>query len=150
MELKILTTEKNPFLKREELIVEIKSESTPSKTDIVKELGKDEKLVSVEKVNTSFGDKKFVADILVYDDLKARQEIEVIPKKVKKKMEEERKKAEEAKKKSEEEAKKKSEEEAKKKSEEVVVAETSEDSEDGETKEGATQGVPSGQGKESE
>lgn len=105
MEGKITKQERNPFLKREEIIFEIKAESVPSASEIISELKKDETLTVVKKINTAFGKKKFLAEILVYDSKEIRNEIEVIPKKVKKKIEADRKAAEaEAKKKAKAEA----------------------------------------------
>ncbi len=95
METKIISQEKNPFLQRDEIILNIKSDSTPRIDEIKKEIGREDELVVVKRVNSNFGRKEFIADIFVYDNLGAKEKIEVIPKKVRKKMEEEKKAAEE-------------------------------------------------------
>jgi ribosomal protein S24E len=116
METKIIKQEKNPFLQREEIIVEITSESSPNGAEIISNLGYDESLTVVKKINTNFGRQTFLTEIVIYDSLEAREKIETIPKKVKKKMEAD-KKAEiaAAKKKAAAEAEAKAAEEAAKK-----------------------------------
>jgi ribosomal protein S24E len=116
MKLEIIKQEKNPFLQREEIIMNITSESSPSESEVISKLGKDEALTVVKKINTNFGRQTFLTEVVVYDNLEAREKIETIPQKVRKKMEAEKKAAEEAAKKKaaeEAEAAKKAEEEAK-------------------------------------
>jgi ribosomal protein S24E len=96
MEQKIIKQEKNPFLNREELVIEIKSDITPSFDEVKKIIGKDENLIVVKKVETNFGKKVFTADAVVYESAEAKDKIETIPKKVRKKMEEDKKAADEA------------------------------------------------------
>ena len=103
MKLEIIKQEKNPFLQREELTLEITSEAAPSASDVISELGRDEALTVIKKINTNFGRQIFIAQVVVYDNIEARKEIETIPQKVRKKMEADEKAA--AKKKAEEEAK---------------------------------------------
>lgn len=107
MESEIISQKKNPFLKREEIVIQITDKVTPSKEEVVETIGKGKDVTVVRKIYAGFGKNSFTADVLVYDSKEAKNEIEVIPKKVKKKMEEERKahEAEEAKKKAEAEAK---------------------------------------------
>jgi len=91
MESKIISQQKNPFLEREEFVIEIKSESgVPKKEEIVADLGKNPELTIVRRVNTKFGRRTFSADVIVYDNAEAKGKYLVIPKKVKKKMEAER------------------------------------------------------------
>jgi ribosomal protein S24E len=105
MELKIIKQEKNPFLKREELTLEITSQAAPSHTEVISKLGKDEALTVVKKINTNFGRQTFLTEVVVYDNIEAREEVETIPQKIKKKMEAEKKaEVEAAKKKADEEA----------------------------------------------
>ena len=87
MESKIIHQEKNPFLHREEFIIEFKSESNPSFDDIRGVLGKDDELVVVKKINSNFGKKIFIAETVVYDSKEFKEKIEASPKKVKKKSE---------------------------------------------------------------
>lgn len=105
MESKIIKQEKNPFLQREEFVLEITSEAAPSAGEVVSGLGKDEALTVVKKINTNFGQQKFLVEVVVYDNAEAKEKVEVIPQKVRKKMEAERKAEEEARKKAEAEAK---------------------------------------------
>ena len=112
METKIVKKEKNPFLSREEIVLEIESENTPTFEEIKKEIGSDENLIVVKRVNSNFGKQKFSVEAVVYDSAEAKEKIETVPQKVRKKMEAEKKAAEDAAKKAEEEAKK-AEEEAK-------------------------------------
>ena len=116
MKLEIIKQEKNPFLQREEFEIKITSESAPSATEVISELGKDETLTVVKKINTNFGRQSFLTKLVVYDNLEAKGKVETIPQKVRKKMEADKKAAEEeAKKKAaaEVEEAKKAEEEAK-------------------------------------
>jgi ribosomal protein S24E len=112
MESKIIKTTKNPFLNREEIVIEINADVTPTKQEVVQAIGKDAELTVVKKINTNFGKQNFVAEAVIYDSAENKEKVEVIPKKIRKKMEAEKKAAEEARIKAEEEAKK-AEEEAK-------------------------------------
>ena len=114
MESKIIKQEKNPFLERDEIVIEILNETAPSFEDVKNVLGKEDDLVVVKKIDGNFGKRIFMAEIFVYDSKEAKEKIETIPKKVRKKMAEEKKAADVA-------AKKAAEEEAK------VVEETPEE-----------------------
>ncbi len=105
MEFKILKQEKNALLHREEYLIEVNSDSNPSFGDVKYFLKKDEKILVIRDIKGNFGSNTFRSEAFVYESQKYKDEIEVIPKKVRKKLEEE------AKKKAEEEAKKKAEEE---------------------------------------
>ncbi|MCK5321402.1 hypothetical protein KAJ38_02385 [Candidatus Pacearchaeota archaeon] len=122
MESKIIKQEKNPFLEREEIVMEVISEVAPNSEEIKTLVGKDADLTVVKKIQGNFGKNVFVVDVVVYDNIEAKKKIETVPQKVRKKMEADRKSEEAAKKKAEDEAKK-AEEEAKA-SEEVKVEET--------------------------
>lgn len=129
---KIIKQEKNPFLKREELVLEIKSVSTPTSDEVKKEIGRDMDLTIIKKINTNFGKQTFMVEAVVYDNAEAKQKIETIPQKLRKKIEADKKAEAESAKKAEEEAKK-AEEEAKKteieeKTEEPKAKEKSEES----------------------
>lgn len=130
MKLEIIKQEKNPFLQREELTLKITSEAAPSTSDVISELGKDEALTVVKKINTNFGRQTFLTEVVVYDNIEAKKEIETIPQKIKKKIAAEEKSAEEA-------AKKKAEEEAKaaKEAEEAAKAEAEKPTEEEKTEE---------------
>jgi ribosomal protein S24E len=105
MKLNIIKQEKNPFLQREEFMVEISSDSVPSKSDVISEFKKDESLTVIKKINTNFGKQVFLTEIVVYNNIEAKEKIETIPQKIRKKMEADKKVAEEAERKKAEEAK---------------------------------------------
>ena len=102
---KIIKQEKNPFLSREEIILEINSETAPKIEDVKNAIGKDENLTIVKRINSNFGKHVFTAEVLVYENQEAKDKIEVIPQKIRKKLAAEKKAEEEAKAKAEEEAK---------------------------------------------
>jgi ribosomal protein S24E len=112
MKANIISRIKNPFFEREEIVIEINEKLTPSKEDVKDFLGGEKEKIIVNKIDANFGRYTFVADVHVYDSEESRQKVEVIPKKIRKKMAEEKKKAEEEAKKAAEAAKK-AEEEAK-------------------------------------
>ncbi|MFZ5955358.1 MAG: hypothetical protein ACOYT4_02950 [Nanoarchaeota archaeon] len=105
MEFKILKKEKNPLLYREELTIEVISSSTPNKEEIINKLEKSNEVAVIKSINGTFGTSRFNIDAIVYDSAEHKNNIEIIPKKVRKKMEEERKKLEQEKQKAQEEAK---------------------------------------------
>ena len=88
MEYKIIKQTKNPFLNREEILIEIKSNSNPSYDEIKKELKKDNELTIVKKINSNFGRNTFEAEVFVYESKKIKDDVEKIPRKQKKKLEE--------------------------------------------------------------
>lgn len=137
MKSEIIKQEKNPFLKREEFTLQITSEAVPTEAEVKAELGKDESLTVVKKINTNFGKSSFITEAVVYNTKEDKEKIEVIPKKIRKKMEAEKKAAEEeAKKKAAEEAKAKAEaEEAAKAEAEKPAEEESAEEKPEETKE---------------
>ena len=122
METKIIKQNTNPFLEREEFLIEIISESAPTKESVIADLGKDAELTIVRKIHTNFGKQSFLADVVVYASAEAKEKYTVIPKKIRVKMEAERKEKEAAEKKAAEEARK-AEEEAKAAAEEAKKAE---------------------------
>ena len=128
MKTKILKQEKNPFLQREEFVVEITADAAPSTSEVISGLGKDESLTVVKKINTNFGRQKFLTELVVYDNVEARKSVETIPQKIKKKMEADKKAAEEeAKKKAKAESEAaKAAEEAEKPEEEAKTEEKTE------------------------
>ena len=122
METKIISQEKNPFLERKEMVLEIKNETTPSFDEVKTEIGKDAELIVVKKVNTNFGRQVFMVEAVVYDSKEAKDKVETVPQKIRKKIAEEAKEATEDAKKAEAEAKKATED-AKKAEEEAKAAE---------------------------
>lgn len=91
MEFKITSQQKNPFLQREEYTIQITANSNPTTEQIKTELKTDPELTIIKKIHNNFGTKNFTAKAVVYNDKKAKEKIETIPKKVKKKLEEEAK-----------------------------------------------------------
>ena len=126
METKIINQVKNPFMEREEFTLEITNEVAPSFEEVKVELKKDADLTVVKKVKTNFGRQTFIVEAVVYDNAEAKNKVEVIPQKIRKKMEAERKAAEEAAKKAEAEAKA-AEAEAKAAESEAPAEETTEE-----------------------
>ena len=86
MKIETINQQKNPFLKREELTIKIENDTTPSFDELKKQIGKNEDLTVIKKINTSFGKKIFIAEALIYDNQEAKNKIETIPKKIRKKM----------------------------------------------------------------
>jgi ribosomal protein S24E len=108
--MQIIEQKDNKLLNREEVIIELTSETIPSKIDITKqiaeELKKPEENVVIGKINTNFGNQTFKVSAKVYDDSESKDKYETISRKQRKKEAEEAKKVEAEKKKAEEEAKK--------------------------------------------
>ncbi|MCK5449715.1 hypothetical protein KAI32_02520 [Candidatus Pacearchaeota archaeon] len=125
MATKIIKQEKNIFLEREEIIIEFSSDVAPSSEEVKVAIGKNIDLTVVKNIKGQFGKKVFVAEAVVYDNTEAKKKIETIPKKIRKKIEADKKAEEVAKKKAEEEAKK-AEEEAEKVEEADPEAEVTE------------------------
>lgn len=118
MKSKILKQTSNPLLEREEFILEIENSIHPTKEEITKELGKDPELTYIKKINNSFGKSLFNVEIYVYNNKEAKEKYTVIPKKIRIKLEQEKKVLEEElkkKKQQEKEAKEKQEQEEKEK-----------------------------------
>jgi ribosomal protein S24E len=95
METKIIEEKKNPFLERTEIALEIKSDAAPSAEEVKTEIGKDAELTVIKKINTNFGRQTFVVEAVVYDNAEAKEKVETVPQKVRKKMEADKKAAEE-------------------------------------------------------
>ena len=106
---KIISSKKNPFLEREELIIELTGDVPPSNVEVKEIAGKDPNTVVVNTIKTSFGTQTYVADVFVYDSVESKEKIQTIPQKVRKKLAEE---VAAAKKAGEEAAKKEAEEKA--------------------------------------
>jgi ribosomal protein S24E len=96
MESKIISHIKNGSLNREEFILNVSSDSNPSKKDIAEALKKDVELTVVRQIKGSFGKNSFDVDAVVYNTKVDKDKIEVIPRKVRKKLVAEAKKAAEA------------------------------------------------------
>jgi ribosomal protein S24E len=92
MEMKIIKHEKNLLLKREEYMIKIDSKLNPTFDDVKKFLGKSEELIVVKKIEGNFGKQSFIADAVVYTTKEDKKNIEMVPQKVRKKLEEEAKK----------------------------------------------------------
>ncbi|MEI6058782.1 MAG: hypothetical protein WCP89_03350 [archaeon] len=95
MKHKIIKHEKNPFLHREEIIIEIEAETTPGFEELRKELGKDEKLTVIKEIRGKFGQKKFTAEVYVYASEAAKHKAETVSRKARKKINDDKKKADE-------------------------------------------------------
>ena len=86
---KIISKTKNPFLDREELVIEIMGDVPPSNEEVKKITGKDADTVVVNTIRTAFGKQTFVADVFIYNSIESKEKIQTIPQKVRKKMAEE-------------------------------------------------------------
>ena len=93
METKITKQFKNPFLHREEFAMEIKSNVSPSSADVKKEIGQNEELTVVKRIDGNFGKHGFNAVAVVYDSKENKDKIEKISRKARRKIAEEAKKA---------------------------------------------------------
>ena len=105
MKSEIIQQKKNPFFCREELVMKVSSEITPTNEELKKEIGKDPELIVIQKIDGNFGKQEFTVEAQVYDSKEAREKYEIIPKKIRIQMEKERKEAEAAEKKRLEEEK---------------------------------------------
>ena len=76
MESKIIKQEKNSFLEREEIVLEIKNDITPTYDEVKTEVGKPAELIVIKRINTNFGKRIFSVDLVVYDNLDALKKIE--------------------------------------------------------------------------
>ena len=99
----IIKQKNNNLLNREEIVLEITKDSIPSKLNLKKEISeklkKPEENIVIEKVNSQFGNKKFIITAKVYNDSKSKEKYETITRKQRKKiLEDSKKQAEEAKK----------------------------------------------------
>ena len=77
----------NKLLKRKEVIFEIESESNPGLSKIKSEIAQltksQEDLVVIKSLKSSFGNKKFLAEALVYNSLEDKNKIEPAIKQIK-------------------------------------------------------------------
>jgi ribosomal protein S24E len=99
MKTEIIKQKKNPFLGREEITIKVYSETTPTKEELKAETGKNPELTIIKRVESNFGRQEYIVEIQVYESAEARAKYEVIPKKIRAKMEKEKKEAEAAEKK---------------------------------------------------
>ena len=117
MKITIQEKKENPLLNRTEVKGSIEFDDiTPSNVKLAESLAKETKkdinLIVVKSIYTNFGQKLADFEAIIYDNMEAKDKIEMLTKHIKKKMEEDNKKVEEAKA-AEVEAKKKAAEEAK-------------------------------------
>ena len=88
MESKIIKKQKNPFLNREEYIIEFVSGTNPSFKDVEEVIGGDAGLIAVKKINNNFGRRIFSAEAFVYFSKEDKAKIETVSKKMKSKEQE--------------------------------------------------------------
>ncbi|MEK6890526.1 MAG: hypothetical protein AABX03_00130 [Nanoarchaeota archaeon] len=101
--MEVIQKHKNHLLDREEVIVVVKEEITPSKNSLQEKIASHFKSskenVVIEKIEGKFGKKEFTVYSKIYDNNKSREKFEVISKKqrdaIKKAAEETAKKAQE-------------------------------------------------------
>ena len=82
MEINIINREENKLLNREEIVIDIehKGEATPKREELKKKIaamiGKDEKLIVVEKILSEFGKQRSKAFIHVYNSEEDMKKLE--------------------------------------------------------------------------
>ncbi len=107
--MEILKQFDNKLLNRQEIIVKLESQVTPSKLDVKKSLSEKfkspEEQIVIEHIYGKFGSQTFTIEAKIYDSIESLSKYETITKKERKKREEEAKKAKEEASKSEAEAK---------------------------------------------
>ena len=98
--MEVLQNKKNNLLHREEVLISLDANVTPSKLIIVEDVSKHMKKpvgnIVIEKIDGRFGTKNVLVYAKIYDDEKSRHKFEVVSRKLKKKLVEEAKKATEA------------------------------------------------------
>ncbi len=96
MEHKIVKQEKNVYMGRENFSLVVTSAKNPTKKEVVEMIKKDEALSIVRSIRGGFGNNVFNVEITVYDSKEAKDRVETITRKTRKKMLDEAKKAAEA------------------------------------------------------
>lgn len=100
LKMEILQNKKNNLMHREEIIVTLHSDITPSKIQIIERISEQMKKspenIVVEKIQGSYGTRNVKVYAKVYDDLISKQKFEVVSRKTRKKSAEEAKKSAEA------------------------------------------------------
>jgi ribosomal protein S24E len=94
MKSEVVAQKRNPFLKREELVLKVFSDAVPTKDEVMAQIDGEDDLTVIKKINTNFGQQVFIVEAVLYDSKEDRERVEVIPKKIRKKMEKERMAAE--------------------------------------------------------
>jgi len=64
MESKIVSQKNNPFLKREEVVIQIIDKTTPSKEEVIGVIGKGNEVTVVRKIYAGFGKNSFMAILI--------------------------------------------------------------------------------------
>lgn len=78
---KIIKQTKNPFMQRDEYVVELTAEKNPSFDEVTKVIGKDAELTVVKLVKGNFGSSSFNAEVFVYNSKEAKDKVEKLPRK---------------------------------------------------------------------
>ena len=96
----------NRLLNRAEVVVNIESNTTPSKEEVKKKIShefkKPEENIVIESIYGKFGSHNFKIEVKIYDDAESLLRYETVSRKDRKKMAEEEKKARESAKKGQE------------------------------------------------
>ncbi|HLD98478.1 MAG TPA: hypothetical protein VI815_04075 [Candidatus Nanoarchaeia archaeon] len=83
--MEIIQKNKNILLNREEIVVLLTENSTPSKESLKEKIASHFKTsnenVVIDRVNSNFGTKNFIVHSKIYDDKKSKDKFEVISKK---------------------------------------------------------------------
>jgi len=97
MKFEIKKQSKNKLFHREEFEIEISSSNNPTREEVITFLSKKPELCIVKEIQGNFGRKLFEVIVFVYDSVEAKERTEYVPRKIKKKLNEEKKKQEEVK-----------------------------------------------------
>ena len=85
MNIKIIDEKKNPLFNRKEIVLEVKSEITPSRSEIEKIVSEKFKTSSetfkIKKIQGRFGSKTFKINVNVYSSKEEKEDIEAKSKK---------------------------------------------------------------------
>ncbi len=91
--MKIQKQFKNLLLLREEYSLKIESDTNPTFANVKEALKKEGDLTIVKNVRGGFGNNNFNAEVIVYDSQEAKDKVEKISRKARKKLKEETAKA---------------------------------------------------------
>ncbi|MEM3113193.1 MAG: hypothetical protein QXI33_02095 [Candidatus Pacearchaeota archaeon] len=97
--MEVLEIKENALLNRDEIVATLESEKTPSKKEVAEKIsGKLKKNINniiIDKIECNFGTHKFLVKAKIYTDEKSKDKYEVVTRKQRKKIIEEKKKNEE-------------------------------------------------------
>ncbi len=93
MKFEIKKQVKSELFHREEFELEVVAPSNPKREEVLAFLKKDPELCVIKEIQGNFGRDVFNVIVFVYNTLEAKEQTEYIPRKIKKKLDGEKKKA---------------------------------------------------------